>query len=160
MKPKTIQDNPTTPEENSQINPPHHEHACHCGCGCGCNCDCGRKGGKFIIILLAFLAGIGLSELLHGNFGRCPYKADCAKQMMHASHHAVPHYTDGAGTVIIINTNGQPDIKHLTKGFHGKHHHNAAKHHQHKNMPQKHQHSNMSQEHRNLPHSAADSATK
>ena len=41
---------------------------------------------------------------------------------MQAPH--LPHYTEGTGnTIIIINTDGKPDIKHILGNHHDKKHH-------------------------------------
>ena len=57
------------------------------------------------MLLMVFLAGMGFNELMHGCFGRCPSK--CPRQMqamrMPNPQMQTPAYTDGAGTVIIIN---------------------------------------------------------
>ena len=111
---------------------------CHCGChehcGCGAHCGCGSHcGGKFLLLLLlVFLAGVGFNELLHGGF-KC--KAKCDKHAMMAKA-PMPHFTDGAGTVVIVNTaKGGADVMHYLnpngKNMHHKHH----KHMKMKNMP-------------------------
>jgi len=122
---------------------------CRCGCGegkgCGCGCGCGEgrgcycgKGchcgsscfGKLLLLLIIFLAGMGFNEFMHGCFGRCPAKGMRPAPMLSAPHHKVPHFTDGAGTVIIINADGSTDVQHGNKcGCHK--HHKGMKHHQH-----------------------------
>ncbi len=108
-----------------------------CTCGGGCKCGCKCCGGKIIALLLVFLAGMGFNELLHGCFGRCHSRGMRPAAMMSAPH-KMPNFADGAGTVVIINTDGRPDVQFAPK-FGGKHHHNTMKH-NHKNhhgMPSK-----------------------
>lgn len=128
------------------------EKHCNCGpeCTCGCNegkeCHCGQNGcchggcgrhcgGKLIVLLIIFLAGMGFNELLHGCFGRCPSKAPHAMPMVQApmKHHgAMPTFTDGASTVIIINAaDGHADVMHSPKHC-KKHHHDMQKPHKNK----------------------------
>lgn len=100
---------------------------CHCaengGCGCGCGCRCGKRcGGKLIALLIVFLAGMGFNELLHGGCGRCPSKAPHHTMMSAPKHYgAMPMFSDGSGTVIIINAaDGRADVfdaMHATKHF-------------------------------------------
>ncbi len=112
---------------------------CRCGCGCGCHCDkgcrCKSCGAKLIGLLIIFLAGMGFNELLHGCFGRCPAKRMQPAPMMAAAHHKMPHFTDGAGTVIIINADGSTDVRHGDKCDCHKHHNGMKPHHKHHGMP-------------------------
>ncbi len=140
------------PYEKPEIKPEMNKK-CNCGpeCGCGCNegkecrceegckcgchngCKCGKScGGKILVLLLIFLAGMGFNELLHGCFGRC--KCPC---MRHAATMPAPHRQmadgDNAGTVVIVNAGGGAEVYHGMKHNmnHGnKHHHDKMKKHQ------------------------------
>ena len=112
-------------------------NGCRCGCGCHCDkgCCCKSCGGKLIALLIVFLAGMGFNELLHGCFGRCPAKKMQPAPMMAAAHNKMPHFTDGAGTVIIINADGSTDIRHGNKCGCHKHHNGVKPQHKHHGMP-------------------------
>lgn len=97
------------------------ECTCHNGCQCGKGCCCKSCGGKLIALLIVFLAGMGFNELLHGGFGRCPSKGMRSAAMMKASH-GMPHFADGAGTVVIVNADGSADVHHGQKCGCHKHH--------------------------------------
>lgn len=117
----------------------HCGEGCKCGCHGGCKCGCQSCGGKIIILLLVFLAGMGFNELLHGCFGRCPKHGMNPMAMMSAPHRA---FDDGAGTVVIVNAGGEAMVHHKKGGKHhhgmmnngdtmkhgGKHHHDMMKH--------------------------------
>lgn len=106
---------------------------CHCGENGGCGCHCGKRcGGKWVTLLIIFLAGVGFNELLHGCCARCPTKAPHQAMTQAPKHHgAMPMFSDGSGTVIIINaSDGHADI---FDGMHAPQHFNKHKKH-HKNM--------------------------
>ncbi len=111
-------------------------NGCRCGCGCHCDkgCRCKSCGAKLIGLLIVFLAGMGFNELLHGCFGRCPAKGMRPAPMM-ATHHKMPHFTDGSGTVIIINADGSTDVRHGNKCGCHKHHNGMKPHHNHHGRP-------------------------
>lgn len=106
---------------------------CSCGCGCSCgNCSCGSNcqcgchkkcGSKFIILLLAFFAGIGFNQLWHNCIGRCTHNMPHKIGAMHAP---MPAVSDGGTTIIINTADGCADVwsskNHLHK--HHKHHKN------------------------------------
>ena len=114
------------PLENPQNQPHTHpeEHLkpkcdcgpdCHCGCQEGKHCICGgkckHKGAKLVAALIIFFAGFGLAMACrcakHSGSG-CPHH-HCAMMKQHAM--MTPNYADGAGNVIIINTDGtQPTM--------------------------------------------------
>lgn len=145
------------PYEKPEIKPEMNKK-CNCGpeCGCGCNegkecrceegckcgchngCKCGKScGGKILVLLLIFLAGMGFNELLHGCFGRCPNRGMHPMPMMSALHHPMSGYTDNAGTVVIVNTGGAAEVYHKSK-HKGKHYRDSMKFHKiHQNIPQK-----------------------
>ena len=126
---------------------PEAEKTCDCGpectcgcnegkeCNCRCNChacgchNCQKCGGKWLGLLLAFLLGIGVSHLWNGCAFRCPAKAFRAPS---AAQAPLPTFTDGAGTVIIINAaDGHADVMRAPKPCHEhfKPHHNMHKPH-------------------------------
>lgn len=98
--------------------PPHDEHKtqnnnlpedqpCHC-----CDkCKCKHKGAKLVAALIIFFAGFGLAMMC-----RClKYSSmDCPHHYAMMKKHAMmmPNYTDGAGNVIIINTDGSRPMMH------------------------------------------------
>ena len=118
----------------------HHKHHkpeaecgcdkdCKCGCqegksctcgggehyGCSGHCHCRRMFVKFLFAIILFLAGFGLASVCHCCGGH--------SRMMKAHHNVMPG--DGAGSVVIINTDGHVGFDR----FRGKHHHKGK--HQH-----------------------------
>ena len=88
---------------------------CHCGCGCcGGHCRCKKAFAKILLAIILFLAGFGLACVCH-----C---CGCRSHMMKAPHHMMMP-GEGAGSVVIINTDGHVGFDQ----FRGKHHH--GKHH-------------------------------
>lgn len=100
--------------------PPKGPHKPKCDCGPNCPCRCKHKGAKLVAALIIFFAGFGLAMacrcMKHSD--GCPHHyAMMKKQTMMA-----PNYTDGAGNVIIINTDGSKPI--MPKQY--RHKNNAA----------------------------------
>lgn len=77
-----------------------------CSCGGHCSCHCKHWLLKIVAALILFLAGFGLACMCHcggHHYDGGKYLKHIAKQMRHTA----PNYTDGAGNVIIINTDGK-----------------------------------------------------
>lgn len=96
---KPMQNPPMPPHEEHQA--PNSDQPCHC-----CDkCKCKHKGAKLVAALIIFFAGFGLAMtcrcLKHSSMD-CPHH--CAMMKKHAM--MMPNYSDGAGNVIIINTDG------------------------------------------------------
>ena len=75
------------------------------------HCHCKHKGAKLVAALLIFLAGFGLAMMcrcMKHSHAECPH--NCAMMKKHAM--VTPNYTDGAGNVIIINTDGSKPAMH------------------------------------------------
>lgn len=90
---ETVLENQSHPEKPE---PPHEEPFA----GPICNCQHIFHKNKWWVILLIFLAGMGFNALIHGAFGGCKHHQ---MPMHHIS--AIPT-VDGAGTMVIINTDG------------------------------------------------------
>lgn len=109
---------------------------CHCGENChhnccGCGCPCQKKAAKLLGAILIFALGFFSAKVIGCKPCMMGHKP-CPKMGMQAPH--FPSYTDGAGnTIIIINTDGKPDMKDFLGGHHGKKHHfdKHKKHHKH-----------------------------
>lgn len=106
------------PQEKPMQNPPmpphgphpedlHDDKTCHC-----CDkCKCKHKGAKLVAALIIFFAGFGAAMMcrcLKYSSMYCPHH----QVMMKKHAMMMPNYTDGAGNVIIINTDGSKPILH------------------------------------------------
>ena len=106
-------------------------HCCHCGCGCGCPCQ--KKAAKLLGAILIFALGFFSAKVIGCKPCMMGHKP-CPKMSMQAPH--FPNYAGGNGdTIIIINTDGKPDVQHFLGGHHGKKphffHDKHKKHHKH-----------------------------
>lgn len=103
-----------------------------CGCGCGGNCSCGTNcqcgchkkcGGKIILLLLVFLAGMGFNQLWRGCMGRCPHKMP---HNLSAMHTPIPAANDGGTTIVINTADGCADVWSSKNNFHKHHKHHKG----------------------------------
>lgn len=85
------------PQHHQQENLPPHEKLFE---GSTCNCQRIFHTNKWWLLLLIFLAGMGFNELIHGGSRSCP-----SPQMpIHYVSAPLPTFTDGSGTMVVINT--------------------------------------------------------
>ncbi len=106
---KPMQNPPMPPHEPREPHPEdlRNDKPCHC-----CDkCKCRHKGAKLVAALIIFLAGFGAAMMCRCmKHSSMDYPHHCAMMKKHAM--MTPNYTDGAGNVIIINTDGSKPMMH------------------------------------------------
>ena len=97
-----------------------------------CNCHRIFHKHKWLWPLIIFLAGMGFNELFHGGFRNCRPSEYHQIPMHHIA--PLPLATDGAGSMIIINTDGTT----ATPPFHNCDCEKRRKHHKTENCTARH----------------------